>query len=94
PVYCPTNLGVSFLGYSLYPHKILLNRRSKIRFKRKMREYAILYEDGMWSDMEYQEHVTPLLAFVQKAYTKGLRTDLCVKTVGGRNGFEPSSPWR
>lgn len=79
PVFCSTYSGISFLGYSLYPHKILLNRRSKIRFKRKMFEYANQYAIGAWSDMEYKEHMTPLLAFVQKAYTKRLRADLCAK---------------
>lgn len=79
PIICPTVLGVSFLGYSLYPHKILLNRRSKIRFKRKMGEYADMYLGGIWNDREYREHITPLLAFVQKAYTKKLRNSLCEK---------------
>lgn len=77
PVFCSTHSGVSFLGYSLYPHKILLNRRSKIRLKKKMREYASTYANGIWSDMEYQNHIVPLLAFAQKAYTKGLRADVC-----------------
>lgn len=79
PVFCAVYSGVSFLGYSLYPHKMLLNRRSKIRFRNKMSEYANLYANALWSDVEYKEHITPLLAFAQKAYTKGLRAGLCVK---------------
>lgn len=79
PVFCSVHSGVSFLGYFLYPHKMLLNRRSKIRFKKKMYDYANMYADDIWSDMEYKEHITPLLAFVQKAYTKGLRADVCMK---------------
>ncbi|MDE7379330.1 MAG: RNA-directed DNA polymerase [Paraprevotella sp.] len=77
PVFCSTYSGVSFLGYSLFPHKILLNRRSKIRLKKKMSEYERMYAIGEWTDMEYKEHIIPLLAFAQKAYTKGLRTELC-----------------
>lgn len=85
PVFCRTDVGISFLGYSLYPHKMLLNRRSKVRFKRKMKKYADTYENGKWTDVQYNEHITPLLAFAQKAYTKGLRTDVCNKiTVDGR----------
>ena len=79
PIFNATQCGISFLGYVMYPYKILLNRRSKIRFKKKMCLYADLRKEGFWTDMEYKEHVTPLLAFVQKAYTKRLRTNLCAK---------------
>ena len=77
PVLGPTRSGVSFLGYSLYPHKILLNRRSKIRFKRKIHEYTRLYLSGQWDDNRYKQHMIPLLAFTQKAYTRRLRLALC-----------------
>lgn len=79
PVFCSTYSGVSFLGYSLHPHKLLLNRRSKIRLKKKMSEYTNMYVSDKWTDTEYKEHIIPLLAFAQKAYTKGLRMDLCTK---------------
>lgn len=71
-----TTLGVSFLGYALYPHKILLNRRSKLRFKRKLKIYTQKYENGVWNDTDYMLHITPLLAFAQKAYTKKFRRSL------------------
>ena len=74
-----TNSGVSFLGYSIYKNKILLSRRSKIRFKKKMIKYDFRRESGEWGDMEYMAHIIPLMAFAQKAYTKGLRKDLCRK---------------
>lgn len=95
PVFCSVDRGISFLGYSLYPHKILLNRRSKVRFKRKMGKYVDMYLSGKWTDTEFNEHIVPLFAFVRKAYTKSLRTDICKKyTVDGRNRLEPRSPWR
>lgn len=72
-----TDLGVSFLGYSLFKHKILLNRRSKIRLKRKVKKYGKLYESGEWSDEDYITHITPLLSFAEKAYTKSLRRKIC-----------------
>ena len=65
--------GVSFLGYNLFPHKILLNRHSKLRFKQKSRQYAEAYERGEWNDETYRTHIIPLMAFAQKAYTKRLR---------------------
>lgn len=69
--------GVSFLGYTIYKNKILLNRRSKIRFKRKCKKYECLYEEGIWDGQDYVAHILPLMAFVEKAYTKGLRRQLC-----------------
>lgn len=79
PVISSAAFGVSFLGYSVYPNKILLNRRSKIRFKKKMCEYAKLYSNAVWTEDEYRCHLIPLLAFAQKAYTKGLRAKICEK---------------
>lgn len=72
-----TDSGVSFLGYSLFKHKILLNRRSKIRLKRKVKKYGKLYESGEWSDEDYITRITPLLSFSEKAYTKSLRRKIC-----------------
>lgn len=78
PVFANVERGVSFLGYALYPNKILLNRRSKVRFRKKMKKYKTLYAEGNWGDEDYLVHLTPLLAFTRKAYTKGLRRRVCV----------------
>lgn len=78
-VFVSTDSGVSFLGYSLFKNKILLNRRSKIRFKRKVKKYSDLYDIGEWGDNDYIAHITPLLSFAEKAYTKSLRSRLCEK---------------
>lgn len=72
-----TDSSVSFLGYSIYKNKILLNRRSKIRFKNKFRQYMSLYESDEWHDNDYIAHIQPLIAFAEKAYTKKLRNMLC-----------------
>ncbi len=69
---CPLD-GVPFLGYTLYPHKILLNGRSKRRLKLKMRDYEFMLENDLWSDQCYLEHITPLLAFARYGYTRHLR---------------------
>ena len=71
------NKGVSFLGYVLLPHRVMLNRRSKLRFVQKMREYTLLLKQGLWSDDTYRQHMQPLLAFVDKAYTFKMRASLC-----------------
>jgi len=69
--------GISFLGYQLFPNKILLHRNSKKRFLQKMKQYNQKLKNQQWSEKEYQNHITPLLAFVKKAYTKILRKKYC-----------------
>lgn len=64
---------VLFLGYTLYPNKILLNGRSKKRFKKKIVKYHQKLENSQWTEAEYQKHILPLLSFVKHAYTKKLR---------------------
>lgn len=69
--------GVSFLGYNLSPNQIRLNRRSKLRFIYKFRTYSDLMSSGEWNEEVYRQHIQPLLAFANKAYTIGLRQKVC-----------------
>lgn len=69
----PVDAGISFLGYKLYPHKLLLNRRSRNRLKIHIISYQTYLEKGEWSEKEYMNHMIPVLSFAGKAYTKGLR---------------------
>ena len=68
-------LGVSFLGYNLSKHKILLNSRSKKQLRNKMNIYAHLLNTE-WTEQQYMKHITPLLAFSRYGYTKQLRYDI------------------
>ncbi len=70
--------GMSFLGYRLYPHKIMLNRASRKRFIRKIKQYEEWRNTLRWSETDYMQHITPLLAFVRQAYSKGLRREVCM----------------
>ncbi|MBR6757393.1 MAG: RNA-directed DNA polymerase [Bacteroidaceae bacterium] len=79
-----TQYGISFLGYMLYPHKILLNRRSKIRFRKKLQMYEQYRQSGRWSEVQYLQHITPLLSFAQKAFTHGMRNDICNRYCNSR----------
>lgn len=72
-VYVKPCEGIPFLGYKTYNDKILLNSRSKRRLKSKIHEYEYKRVEGMWSESEYMEHITPLLAFARYGYTKSLR---------------------
>lgn len=75
-VISPVREGVSFLGYRIFPHKVLLAKRSKVRLKMKMKCYGESLAKGKWSEGEYYAHITPLLSFAQKAYTRKLRAKL------------------
>lgn len=84
PQIANVNRGVSFLGYSLLPHRILLNRRSKLRFAKKFCTYNSMLASGEWNEVVYQQHIRPLLAFVDKSYARNLKTDVCRRyAVGG-----------
>ncbi len=72
-VICQTCQGVSFLGYKLFPHKILLNSLSKKRFFFKMQLLKTDFSKGEISQSKFFEHVVPLLNFTQYAYSKRLR---------------------
>lgn len=73
PLIMPVVKGIPFLGYRIYPHNLALERRSKIRFARKMKHYKCLLDEGQWTEKQYAEHIVPLLAFIQKADTKRFR---------------------
>lgn len=75
-VFAETKDGIPFLGYKIFPHKVLLNTRSKRRLKSKIREYDYLLRNEIWSEKTYLEHVTPLLSFARYGYTKELRHGL------------------
>ena len=76
--------GVSFLGYLVRSDKILLNRRSKIRFKRKMVRYIKNVDEDKWTQKQKMQHVIPLMAFACKARTRRLRETICA-TIEGNN---------
>lgn len=65
--------GLPFLGYVLFPSKIRLNKQSKIRFNKKLRQANVNLASGFWSQGEYANHILPLLGFVRKADTHDLR---------------------
>ena len=73
PILLEVNQGIPFCGYCIYPHKILLTSRSKHRFKHKIALYSHLLDNEQLDEKDYFNHVTPLLSFVEYAYTKQLR---------------------
>ncbi len=68
--------GLPFLGYTIYPEKVLLNGESRNRFVSKMKNYHYKLKTNVWSQAEYQNHVIPLIAFVNHANSFVLRQKL------------------
>ena len=87
PIVMKTEVGVSFLGYRLCRHRLTLNARSRNRLRKKLYTYSAKLDNGEWSEADYGNHLQPLLAFAQKAYSKRLRNRLIHKT-----GQEPQAP--
>lgn len=87
PVFLPSYKGIPFLGYKSYPYKRLLERRSRIRFRRKMKLYADYLNADIWTQQEYAEHVVPLLAFVKQASSYRFR--LSVMERAAIEGYQP-----
>ena len=70
--YC--RMGVSFLGYRIFPNIVKLNKTSKRRFLKKIVNYQDLLSKGIWSQNEFSRHVIPLVSFTEYAQTKQLRS--------------------
>jgi RNA-directed DNA polymerase len=65
--------GIPFLGFRVFPQKILLAARSRKRFVKKFIAYENKYLIDFWSERELAMHVSPLVEFTKAADTEGLR---------------------
>lgn len=68
-----TRQGIEFLGCRVFPTHIELNRRSKRRWSRRVRYLERAYRFGQISDLELQQRLTALTAFVRSAEVKSWR---------------------
>lgn len=66
--------GLPFLGYVLSPFSLRLSQNSKKRFLCKYSLYQKYLASGVFDQQQYQKHIVPLFAFVQKAHTLPFRT--------------------
>ena len=73
PIVVSTNVGVPFLGYRLKKFRVGLIGRSRRRFSQRLSLYEKLLDNEIWTEQQYYEHVTPLLAFTNHAYSKRWR---------------------
>ncbi len=65
--------GMDFLGMRILPWEVRLNHRSKKRFIAKVRKYEWLLACGQITELDFQERVTALTAFVQQADSEEFR---------------------
>ena len=75
----PIAHGVEFLGYRVYPSHLMLNSRSRKRFRRRVRELDCKLANGKCSEVEYQRQMTALTAFVCHADSYNLRGKICTE---------------
>jgi len=68
--------GIPFLGFRVFPDKILLLRQSRERFSRKFRYYENRYLSGEWSERELVRHTEPLIEFTRAANSAGFRRNV------------------
>lgn len=68
--------GIPFLGYRIFPGKVLLSRRSKQRFVNKFRSYEGKWQNGRWRSETLTRHMEPLIEFTRMADAKGFRKNI------------------
>jgi RNA-directed DNA polymerase len=71
--------GVTFLGYRIFPDRMILSRQSKQRFIRKFRLLEARYDAGEWDEAVCQRRASPLLAFLGHARTRKFRESVLLQ---------------
>jgi hypothetical protein len=59
--------GMDFLGARIFPTHVTLNRRSRVRFRRKLFDLESRHAEGELSDKELQQRASALVAFARSA---------------------------
>ena len=60
-------VGFPFLGFRVFPEKILLSPRSKKRFQKKFKKYEYYWKTEKWSLPELNSHMNSLVEFTKLA---------------------------
>lgn len=83
PIIESAEVGVTFLGYRVRRHRMTLDSRSRNRLRKKLMDYSKKLDEGEWPESEYMDHITPLIAFTSKAYSKRQRRKI-ISDIEGR----------
>jgi RNA-directed DNA polymerase len=62
-----TRHGMDFLGCRVFPDRLTLNRRSRVRCRRKLRQLEAWYAAGRIGERELQQRATAVVAFARSA---------------------------
>jgi hypothetical protein len=81
--------GLPFLGYRLMPQSIRLQRKSKIRFIRKVKRVEQHYERRVWTEAACYQRANSLYAFIAQGDTKSFRKSLDLGRRSDIIGLEP-----
>ncbi len=81
--YCLNDVkrGLPFLGYLIFPDKILLAQRSKKRYAKKLNGLQQEYESGIINEHEYQTRLNSLISFTEHANALGFRKKVMQQTI-------------
>jgi len=67
-------LGLSFLGFRVFPGRLLLTDRRRRRFVRKIGAYDLALADGLMTEAEYQRRSTALFS-LSRSRLAGTKSD-------------------
>jgi hypothetical protein len=90
----PTQRGMDFLGYRIFPSHTALNRRSKVRYWRRLRALETRHHSGDITETGLQQRLTALTAFVLPARSHRFRLGVMERFRSAAIGLEPGEPGR
>ena len=83
-----TSKGLTFLGTRVFPGRVRLASRSRLRFRRKYAELTERFRQGLATETEYAERTRALFAFVERAESRAFRLRV-MQTGDDAEGLEP-----
>ena len=73
PIIGSVKRGIGFLGCRVFPNYLVLDRRSRRRFKAKLGELSQEYRNGKVSEIDCQQRATAMIAFARAGGTRSWR---------------------
>ncbi len=90
----PAQRGMDFLGYRIFPSHTALNRRSKVRYWRRLRALETRHQSGDITETGLQQRLTALTAFVLPVRSHRFRLGVMERFRSAAIGLEPGEPGR
>ncbi len=88
--------GVDFLGARVFPSRMVLNRRSRVRFRRKLHSIELEHSRGEIGELEMQQRATSLVEFTQAGglASWNFRRKVLERLAAAVERLEPGEPGR